>query len=106
MTIREVVRLFTISPRTRTADAAGRAGQATEADRMRAALFAAVSHDLRSPAAAAKAPVSCLRSRGIELTTADWWRADDDHVSARGIPAVPGPARRCPGRPTALRGPE
>ena len=42
-----------------------------EADRTRTALLAAVSHDLRTPLAAAKAAVSCLRSRDIELTAAD-----------------------------------
>jgi two-component system sensor histidine kinase KdpD len=42
-----------------------------EADRMRVALLAAVSHDLRTPLAAAKAAVSCLRSRDIELTAED-----------------------------------
>ena len=39
-----------------------------DADRMRTALLAAVSHDLRTPLAAAKAAVSCLRSADIELT--------------------------------------
>jgi two-component system sensor histidine kinase KdpD len=42
-----------------------------EADRMRTALLAAVSHDLRSPLAAAKAAVSCLRSHHLELTAED-----------------------------------
>jgi two-component system sensor histidine kinase KdpD len=44
---------------------------AADADRMRTALLAAVSHDLRSPLAAAKAAVSCLRSRDIQLAAAD-----------------------------------
>jgi K+-sensing histidine kinase KdpD len=39
------------------------AAQATAADRGRAALLAAVSHDLRGPLAAAKAAVGGLRSR-------------------------------------------
>ena len=39
-----------------------------EADRMRTALLAAVSHDLRTPLAAAQAAVSCLRSTDIQLT--------------------------------------
>jgi two-component system sensor histidine kinase KdpD len=43
-----------------------------EADRMRTALLAAVSHDLRTPLAAAKAAVSCLRSTDIELTAEDY----------------------------------
>jgi two-component system sensor histidine kinase KdpD len=47
------------------------ATQATEADRGRAALLAAVSHDLRTPLAAAKAAVSGLRSRDARLLTAD-----------------------------------
>ena len=42
-----------------------------EADRMRVALLAAVSHDLRTPLASAKAAVSCLRSRDIQLTAED-----------------------------------
>lgn len=42
-----------------------------EADRVRAALLAAVGHDLRTPLAAAKASVSSLRSKEIALTPAD-----------------------------------
>jgi two-component system, OmpR family, sensor histidine kinase KdpD len=42
-----------------------------EADRMRAALLAAVSHDLRTPLASAKAAVTSLRSRDVE------WAAED-----------------------------
>ncbi len=42
------------------------------ADRMRTALLAAVSHDLRTPLASAKAAVTSLRSRDV-----DW--ADEDH---------------------------
>jgi len=42
-----------------------------EADRMRTALLAAVSHDLRTPLAAARAAVSCLRATDIELTAED-----------------------------------
>jgi two-component system sensor histidine kinase KdpD len=57
--------------RQRLAAAADSARPVAEADRMRTALLAAVSHDLRSPLAAAKAAVSCLRSRDIELTAAD-----------------------------------
>src|SRR5713101_6625750 len=38
---------------------------------MRTALLAAVSHDLRTPLAAAQAAVSCLRSSDIELTADD-----------------------------------
>jgi signal transduction histidine kinase len=53
------------------AAAAGATGPAAEADRMRAALLAAVGHDLRSPLAAAAAAVSCLRSADLQLTAAD-----------------------------------
>ena len=42
------------------------------ADKMRTALLAAVSHDLRTPLASAKAAVTSLRSRDV-----DW--ADEDH---------------------------
>jgi two-component system, OmpR family, sensor histidine kinase KdpD len=58
-----------------TAHAARRARQAAQAaakaDRMRTALLAAVGHDLRTPLAAAKAAISGLRSRDIQLTPAD-----------------------------------
>ena len=50
---------------------ARQAALATEADRGRAALLAAVSHDLRAPLAAAKAAVSGLRSLGDRLTAED-----------------------------------
>ena len=53
------------------AAAAGATGPTAEADRMRAALLTAVSHDLRSPLAAAAAAVSCLRSPDLKLTPAD-----------------------------------
>jgi two-component system, OmpR family, sensor histidine kinase KdpD len=62
-------------------DAAGRTRQAAraaeavdaiaEADRIRTALLAAVSHDLRTPLAAAQAAVSCLRSADLPLTEED-----------------------------------
>jgi len=42
-----------------------------QADRMRTALLAAVSHDLRTPLASAKAALSGLRSRDLQLTAAD-----------------------------------
>ena len=44
---------------------------AAEADRGRAALLAAVSHDLRTPLAAAKTAVSCLRSGDVHFTAGD-----------------------------------
>ena len=55
----------------RQAAQAAQAAQATEADRGRAALLAAVSHDLRAPLAAAKAAVSGLRSCDARLTADD-----------------------------------
>jgi two-component system, OmpR family, sensor histidine kinase KdpD len=55
-------------------DLAGQAARAAEADRGRAALLAAVSHDLRTPLAAAKAAVSGLRASDAGLTADD--RAD------------------------------
>jgi len=42
-----------------------------EADRMRTALLTAVSHDLRSPLASAKASVTSLRSPEVRWTAAD-----------------------------------
>jgi signal transduction histidine kinase len=50
-------------PGARAATAADAAGAAAEADQMRAVLLAAVSHDLRSPLAAAAAAVSCCARR-------------------------------------------
>jgi two-component system, OmpR family, sensor histidine kinase KdpD len=44
---------------------------AGHADRIQVALLAAVGHDLRSPLAAAKVAISCLRSRDVQLTPAD-----------------------------------
>ena len=48
-----------------------------EADRMRAALLAAVSHDLRSPLASAKAAVTSLRSDDVQ-----WSQPDQDELLA------------------------
>jgi two-component system sensor histidine kinase KdpD len=42
-----------------------------EADRMRAALLAAVSHDLRTPLASAKAAVTSLRADDVKWTAED-----------------------------------
>jgi two-component system, OmpR family, sensor histidine kinase KdpD len=50
---------------------ASHASRTAEADRGRAALLAAVSHDLRTPLAAAKAAVSSLRSDDAPFTTDD-----------------------------------
>ncbi|MBX6390699.1 MAG: sensor histidine kinase KdpD [Frankia sp.] len=54
--------------RHRLAEAAAEAGPIAEADRVRTALLAAVSHDLRAPLAVAKAAVTGLRGRDITLT--------------------------------------
>jgi len=53
--------------RTQVAQAAGLA----EADRMRTALLAAVSHDLRTPLASVKASVSTLRQTDVEWSAQD-----------------------------------
>ncbi|MFI7434953.1 DUF4118 domain-containing protein [Micromonospora haikouensis] len=55
----------------RLAVAAAAAGPLAEADRMRTALLAAVSHDLRTPLASAKAAVSSLRSPDVEFDAED-----------------------------------
>jgi two-component system, OmpR family, sensor histidine kinase KdpD len=55
----------------RLAAAAEAARPIAEADRMRTALLAAVSHDLRTPLASAKAAVTSLRSRDVQ------WNAED-----------------------------
>jgi two-component system sensor histidine kinase KdpD len=55
----------------RSAGQAAAARPVVEADRMRTVLLATVSHDLRTPLAAAKAAVSCLRADGIQLTAED-----------------------------------
>jgi two-component system sensor histidine kinase KdpD len=47
------------------------------ADKMRTALLAAVSHDLRTPLASAKAAVTSLRSRDV-----DWDKEDEDELLA------------------------
>ncbi|HJY72038.1 MAG TPA: DUF4118 domain-containing protein, partial [Streptosporangiaceae bacterium] len=58
--------------RERLRTQAAQAEALAEGNRMRTALLAAVSHDLRTPLAAAKAAVSCLRSTDIELTAQDY----------------------------------
>ncbi len=55
----------------RLADAAAEAGPLAEADRTRTALLAAVSHDLRSPLASAKASVTALRTSGMQWKDAE-----------------------------------
>ncbi len=55
----------------RLAEAAAEAEPLAEADRTRTALLTAVSHDLRSPLASAKAAVTALRSHDVP------WSADE-----------------------------
>ncbi|MFE6858936.1 ATP-binding protein [Nocardia sp. NPDC057668] len=50
---------------------AGAAQAVLEADKLRRALLSAVSHDLRTPLAAAKASVSSLRSHDVEFSPED-----------------------------------
>ncbi|MTE12975.1 sensor histidine kinase KdpD [Nocardia aurantiaca] len=50
---------------------AGAAQAVMEADKLRRALLSAVSHDLRTPLAAAKAAVSSLRSDDVEFSPED-----------------------------------
>lgn len=54
----------------RLAAQAARARELTEIDKLRAALLAAVGHDLRTPLAGIKASVSILREPDLELTEA------------------------------------
>jgi two-component system sensor histidine kinase KdpD len=56
----------------RLAAAAEAARPIAEADRMRAALLAAVSHDLRTPLASAKAAVTSLRSDDVQWAEEDY----------------------------------
>jgi two-component system sensor histidine kinase KdpD len=57
--------------RRRLAREAASAQALAAADKMRTALLAAVSHDLRTPLAAAKASISTLRDPELELPAAD-----------------------------------
>ncbi|MER5929064.1 ATP-binding protein [Streptomyces sp. NPDC002054] len=57
--------------RQRLLDEAGRARELAEGNRIRTALLAAVSHDLRTPLAGIKASVSSLRSDDIAWSEAD-----------------------------------
>jgi len=60
----------TINERDRLATRAAEASVVEEADRTRSALLAAVSHDLRSPLASAKAAITSLRSDRVQWTPA------------------------------------
>ncbi|WP_326558261.1 sensor histidine kinase [Micromonospora sp. NBC_01796] len=55
----------------RLAEEAATARPLAEADRMRTALLAAVSHDLRTPLASAKAAVTSLRSDEVDFDESD-----------------------------------
>ena len=57
--------------RRRLSRTAAEAASLAAADKMRTALLAAVSHDLRTPLAAAKASVSTLRDEELEVSEAD-----------------------------------
>ncbi|MDI5963052.1 ATP-binding protein [Streptomyces sp. SL54] len=57
--------------RARLAEAAAEIEPVRAADRMRTALLAAVSHDLRTPLASGWAAVSSLRSRDVEFSDED-----------------------------------
>jgi two-component system sensor histidine kinase KdpD len=55
----------------RLTEVANAAADVAEADRMRTALLNAVSHDLRTPIASAKAAISSLRSREVHWSRED-----------------------------------
>lgn len=70
---RFIARLATAAARAlqaeRLADQAAQARELAEIDRLRAALLAAVGHDLRTPLAGIKAGVSSLRDPDLQLAT-------------------------------------
>ncbi|MEE4541263.1 ATP-binding protein [Streptomyces sp. V4-01] len=57
--------------RARLAEAAAEVEPVRAADRLRTALLAAVSHDLRTPLAGGRAAISSLRGRDVEFTDAE-----------------------------------
>ncbi|MEU3063994.1 ATP-binding protein [Streptomyces subrutilus] len=65
--------------RQRLVDEAGRARELAEGNRIRTALLAAVSHDLRTPLAGIKASVTSLRSADVE------WSEDDRAALLAGV---------------------
>ncbi|MFC4034975.1 DUF4118 domain-containing protein [Streptomyces polygonati] len=65
--------------RERLADEAGRSRELAEGNRIRTALLAAVSHDLRTPLAGIKASVSSLRSDDVA------WSPEDEAELLAGI---------------------
>jgi two-component system sensor histidine kinase KdpD len=86
--------------RQRLTQQAEQAQGAVEADRMRTALLAAVSHDLRSPLASAKAAVGSLRSHDVTWTPQDREEllATADESLDRLIGGVPGRVEKEDGR--------
>ena len=84
--------------------AAHRAGPAArpiaDAERTRTALLAAVSHDLRTPLAGAKAAVSGLRSPHVQLTAAD----HEDLLATADVPGPAHPSRHQPAGHEAAAG--
>ena len=77
----------------RLAEAAAAAKPLAEAHRMRTALLAAVSHDLRTPLASAKAAVTSLRSHDVD------WSRGGFRRTARHRGRVAGPADPHGGEP-------
>ncbi|MFE6838316.1 ATP-binding protein [Streptomyces sp. NPDC057705] len=65
--------------RQRLVDEAGRSRELAEANRIRTALLAAVSHDLRTPLAGIKAAVTSLRSDDVQ------WSEEDEGELLEGI---------------------
>lgn len=61
----------TVLEQQRLARQAAAAGPAMEGDRMRSALLAAVSHDLRTPLAGARTAIDTLRQQDLALTESD-----------------------------------
>ncbi len=68
-----------VRDRQRLVDEAGKAKELAEGNRIRTALLAAVSHDLRTPLAGIKASVTSLRSDDVD------WSEDDKAELLEGI---------------------
>ncbi len=84
--------------RRRLREQADRALALAEGNRIRTALLAAVSHDLRTPLAGIKAAVSLAALRGRRMVRRGPRRAAGGHRGRRGPPGPPGgqPARHVP----------